>query len=85
VPQALAHCNGANSQPQSITVTTGANTTTLLAPLVISASDPEQSWVWKLSPPKPYERIYDTSGRRTSCERGASAGPAPTRVCAVGG
>jgi RHS repeat-associated protein len=54
----------ANGQPQSVSVTSGTTTTTLLDQIAMSAFGPVKSWVWQFGgTPKAHDRVFDTSGR----------------------
>lgn len=54
----------ANGLPQSISITSGTTTKTLLDQIAMSAFGPVKSWVWQLgATPQAHERVYDTNGR----------------------
>lgn len=54
----------ANGQPQSISITSGSTTKTLLSQITMSAFGPVKSWVWQFgTTPRAHERVYDTNGR----------------------
>lgn len=54
----------ADGQPQSIAITSGTTTKTLLDQIAMSAFGPVKSWVWKFgATATAHIRVYDTSGR----------------------